>query len=126
MAVSPLYICTSDELNELNILKNEVAELHLLFLEKSVEFRKKYSTNTAVFAASEKMMLRIMQNLQRVSSEREQLDQFMCKDLVITFMKILREFLCASPESFTNLWKEIFTHIVIPYITIDSDEIEQF
>ena len=67
-----------------------------------------------------------MQNLQMVASEKEQFDNYKCKDLVINFLKLLRMFLCANPESFTNLWKEIFIQIVIPYIKIDSDEINIF
>ena len=59
--------------------------------------------------------------MQLVASSKEEFDKYQCKDLVISFIKLLTVFLCASPESFTNLWKEIFAQIVVPYITVDSD-----
>lgn len=61
-----------------------------------------------------------------MSTERERLDDFMCKELAINLIKLLRTFLEGSPSSFSKIWMKVFFFIVIPYMQVDSDELEKF
>lgn len=50
----------------------------------------------------------------------------MCKELAINLIKLLRTFLEGSPSSFSKIWMKVFFFIVIPYMQVDSDELEKF
>ena len=64
-----------------------------------------------------------MENLKIAAQNASQLQDLNCEDIIIEFLGIIIEYLCASPASFHSAWKDLFRLVILPFIKLSAPEV---